>query len=198
MFRNLPQTGGDFSPGRIQLFRPGIKESLVYKTTLQYKDKSFSALTYFKEEDESVFKIVMLTAFGNTLLEAEISKDKFSVNNVISYLDRKPILRLLEKDWRLLLAGNFYSGTPAVFSSAQSNEVVYDLQKKKINNLYRYNMDSSAVVSIESWKCKSKKITVTVSSARGPFPEGLVISHPSLNLQMNMTLLKKAADETPE
>src|SRR5437868_5148881 len=77
---------------KTELFHADTAESMVYKTTVSYKDKEFSALTYFSGRNDSVFKIVLLTTFGNTLLEAEISKSEFKVENVISYLDRKLLL----------------------------------------------------------------------------------------------------------
>src|SRR5689334_19969683 len=82
MFRKLPLAGGDYKSQQVQLFHPGITESLVYKTVMTYKDKEFSSLTYFNQLGDSAYKIVLLTTFGNTLLEAEISKDNFKVNNV--------------------------------------------------------------------------------------------------------------------
>src|SRR5258706_9267890 len=61
MFRDLRGAGTDFKRTDIELFRPGLKESLVYKTTVQFRDKEFSSLTYFNELSDSVFKIVLLT-----------------------------------------------------------------------------------------------------------------------------------------
>src|SRR6478609_1424305 len=61
---------------KTKLFHADTTESIVYKTTVSYKDKEFSALTYFSARKDSVFKIVLLTTFGNTLLEAEISKSE--------------------------------------------------------------------------------------------------------------------------
>ena len=87
MFKGLKEADSTFTRERTALFRNDLKESLLYKTTIQYKEREFSSLTYFNALNDSAFKIVLLTSFGNTLLEAEISRSAFKVNNVISYLN---------------------------------------------------------------------------------------------------------------
>lgn len=96
-FKSFVAADPQYGRGETMIFRPGISESLVYRTAIQYRKKEFSALTYFYPTPDSVFKIILLSDFGNTLLEAEISRDSFSVDNVISYLNRKPFLKLMEK-----------------------------------------------------------------------------------------------------
>ena len=197
MFSDLKSAEGRYSKGILALFRPGKNESLVYKTMVKYKDKEFSSLTYLNPLSDSVFKIVLLTNFGNTLLEAEISRDKFVVNNVINYLDRKPILKLLESDWRLLLGGNLKRSIPLLISE-NSQSTVFDFADGRNNNLYHYNPVTKSVCMIESYKGKSKKVLVNIDSMQDFQPELFSIEHPSLNLKIKMSLLKKITNETVE
>ncbi len=201
MFRGLKSAGGDYSKEMTVLFGPDQKESLVYKTSIKYKykdkDKEFSSLTYLNEISDSVFKIVLLTNFGNTLLEAEISKEKFTVNNVISYLDRKPILKLLENDWRLLLRGNFSCGIPLLFSVNSENKV-FDFADGRTHNLYHYNPEDKSVKLIELYHGKSRKVIITVDSVQDQVPGAFTIEHPSLDLKITMSLLKKISNEPVE
>ena len=198
MFKGLKQGEETFTRDKTKLFPLGIKESLVYKTNIKYKDKEFSSLAYVNEINDSVFKIVLLTSFGNTLLVAEISKEKFIVNNVISYLDRKPILNLLENDWRIVLAGNLSADIPLQFSSTKPEEQVFDYQRGRINNLYYYNLKQKVLTQIESYKGKTKKVVVSISSYKDSMPESFSIEHPSLKLKLDMTLLKKVNNESAE
>ncbi len=198
MFKDLGQAGATFTSDKTKLFRSGVKESLVYKTNIKYKDKEFSSLAYVNEINDSVFKIVLLTSFGNTLLEAKISKEKFIVNNVISYLNRKPILNLFEKDWRLVLSGNLNHEIPLSYSSAKAEEQVFDYQHGRVNNLYYYNLKQESLTQIESYKGKTKKVIVTISSFKDSLPEKFSIEHPSLKLKLDMTLLKKVNNDSAE
>ncbi|CAN5386584.1 hypothetical protein BH11BAC1_BH11BAC1_04810 [soil metagenome] len=197
MFRDLKSAEGIFAKEKTQLFRPGLKESLVYKTVIKYKEREFSSLTYFNELNDSVFKIVLLTTFGNTLLETEISKDKFIVNNVISYLDRKPILNLFESDWRLMLAGNFSDETPFLYSD-NPGETIFGLGKNRKHQLYHYSTVKNAMTAIESFKGSSKKVIVEVETFRDSQPANFSIEHPSLHLKLNFSLLKKVSNEIIE
>ncbi len=196
-FKNLNSAGAAFSREQTELFRSGLKESLVYKTVINYKDKEFSSLTYFNVLNDSVFKIILLTSFGNTLLEAEVSRTTFKVNNVISYLNRKPILRLLENDWRLMLAGNFNIALPAVYSEDELM-TVFNYTAGRTNNLYHYSKIDNSIVLIESFKGKSRKIIVAVVSTKDAQPEIFSIEHPSLKLKISMSLLKKVSNDTVE
>jgi hypothetical protein len=197
MFRNLESAGDSFTRDQAQLFRPGMNESAVYKTTVNYKDKQFSALTYVNGVSDSVFKVVLLTTFGNTLLEAEISHGLMKVNNVVSYLDRKPLLKLFEKDWQLLLAGNLTAERPKIFSRSPA-ETVHAYKVKSANNLYHYSVEKKSLMKIESWKGKKLRTIVMVTEQGILVPESFVIGHPSLNLSMNMSLLKKVGNEPVE
>lgn len=197
MFTDLKNAEGRYSKGMLALFRPGQNESLVYKTMIKYKDKEFSALTYLNALSDSVFKIVLLSNFGNTLFEAEISRDRFTVNNVISYLNRKPILKLLEGDWRILLGGNLKKSIPKLFTE-NSQSTVFDFVDGRTNNLYHYDPVTKSVTMIESYKGKSKKVLVSIDSMQDFQPEVFSIEHPSLHLKITMSLLKKASNESVE
>ena len=197
IFRDLKSARETFKKGQTQLFKPGLKESLVYKTSIRYKEREFSALTYFNTLNDSVFKIVLLASFGNTLLEAEISRESFKVNNVISYLDRKPILKLFEKDWRLMLAGNFSRDMP-LLAADSPKEIIFDYQRNRINNLYHYDLDKKTVVRIESFKGKKRNAIVVLDSFQDSQPANFSIEHPSLHLKLTMSMLKKVSNETIE
>ncbi len=197
MFADLKSGEGRYSKGMLALFHAGKNESLVYKTMIRYKDKEFSSLTYLNALSDSVFKIVLLSNFGNTLLEAEISRDRFTVNNVISYLNRRPILKLLEADWRILLGGNLKTSIPELYSG-NSQIMVFDFVDGRTNNLYHYNPVTKSVTQIESYKGKSKKVHVSIDSRQGYQPEVFSIEHASLHLKITMSLLKKAGNESVE
>jgi len=197
MFRDLKSAEGVFTKEKTQLFRPGLKESLVYKTVIKYKEREFSSLTYFNELNDSVFKIVLLTTFGNTLLEAEISRNSFNVNNVISYLNRKPILNLFEKDWRLLLAGNFNLEIPKLYADKQG-ETIFNFGTNRRNGLYYYSSEKNALTKIELYKGQSVRTVVAVDSIQDSQPANFSIEHPTLHLKMNFSLLKKVSNETIE
>lgn len=197
MFRGLKSAGKDFTGEKAKLFRAGEHQSLVYKTTVHFREREFSSLTYVNALNDSVFKIVLLSTFGNTLLEAEISGQEFKVDNVISYLDRKPILKLVEKDWRLLLGPNFSPEIPAIFSESPG-ETVFCFGSKRSHRLYHYDAGSKAVKQIEAFKGKRKKTVVTADSQNNFHPEKFSMEHEALKLKITFSLLDKVSDDSPE
>src|SRR5690349_2012188 len=112
----LKPASENYQQEQVRLFTNDTSESMVYKTNLDYKGKNFSSLIYLKKTDERTFSMVLMSAFGNTMLEGTFSNEKFTFKNVVSYLNRKPLLDLLEDDWRLLLRGNLLSERPMVYA----------------------------------------------------------------------------------
>lgn len=197
MFGGLKTAGDSYSSGMLAIFRPVQNESIVYKTRIEYKEKEFSSLVYLNKMSDTLFKVILLSNFGNTLLEAEVSRDRFKLNNVISYLDKKPILELIEQDWRLLLGGNLKRSIPLLFSQ-NSQDVVYDFVDGRTHNLYHYDPANKSVTMVESHKGRARKVLVKISSNQNSEPEVVSIDHPSLHLKITMSLLKKVSDETIE
>jgi hypothetical protein len=178
------------------VFNRGIQESVVYKTELKFRERSFSALTYFKPRSDSVFSLVLLSTFGNTLLEAEISPDDFKVRNVNEYLNRKPFLNLLEKDWRLLLQGNFITASPYVLQEGGQKIFIYKNGSR--NSRYHYSYETASVSRIESFKGNSIKTLIRITPSANPYPLSFSIEHPGMDLSMNFTMLEKPKDDTAE
>ena len=197
IFRQLKSADGIYEKGMAGLFRSGQPESLVYKSTLTYKDKDFSSLTYVNEVNDSTYKIVLLSNFGNTLLEAQISPQSFNVSSVNSYLNRRPILKLLESDWRLMLGDHLMSSSPALYGT-NDNEKIFDFSKGRTHHLYHYKLNTRSVEMIESYSGNKRKVFIEVSSAKDQQPEIFSIEHSSYHLKITMSLLKKVNNETAE
>ena len=201
MFRKLPEAGSnDYSPRYIQAFPDSLPESLIYKTVLQFRENEFNSLTYLSSTGDSVFHIALLTAFGNTILEADMTKDKFNVRNCIPELNRKYILNFIEKDWRLLLSGNLESPeeNPQMMADSARRISIFVFRKGTTHRLYDYKKSKQILEAIELYKGKKRKTRIHFSSVSGGTPGGIWMEHPSLRFSMEMTLLKKAENESDE
>src|SRR6187402_2800876 len=77
MFQSLKPADDSYTHEHVRLFTNDTSESMVYKTNLDYRNQQNSSLLYLKKTDDSTFSMVLMTTFGNTMLEGTFSKDKF-------------------------------------------------------------------------------------------------------------------------
>jgi len=195
--QSLKPAGENFRQEQVRFFTEDTSESMVYKTNLEYRNQNFSSLVYLKKTDDHTFSMVLTTAFGNTMLEGTFSKQGFVFKNVVSYLNRKPLLDLLEHDWRLLLRGNLFNDTPQVYSDS-AQLTVYHFNDVKTTSLYYYSQGKGTVEMIESYSGKTKKAIISIARMPPKSPEGISIEHPGMDLKIEMVRLKVASDDSVE
>jgi hypothetical protein len=198
MFQSLKPAGDSYRPEHVRLFTNDTSESMVYKTNLDYRGKPFSSLIYLKKTGDSTYSMVLMTTFGNTMLEGTFSKDKFVFKNVVSYLNQTPLLSLLEHDWRLLLRGNLFNDQPQLFSSDAQQTVYYFGDGKSDGSLYYYSQGKESVEMIESYSGKTKKAILNIDRMNPKNPEVITIEHPGMGLKIEMTRLKTPTDDSVE
>lgn len=201
MFRKLPEAGADdYSPRYIQAFPDSLPESLIYKTVLRLRDIEFSSLTYLSSTGDSVFHIVLLTTFGNTILEADMTQEKFTLHNCIPELNKKYILNFIEKDWRLLLYGNLVKPfqNPQLLPDSANTKSIFVFGKNSRHTLFEYDTLKQMLASIEKYKGKKKTTGVRFKGFQNGIPADIRMEHPSLGFSLDMALLKKAEHETDE
>jgi len=195
--QSMKPAGDNFQQEQIRLFTADTSQSMVYKTSLDYRNQNFSSLIYLKKTDEQTFSMVLMTTFGNTMLEGTFSNESFVFKNVVSYLNRKPLLDLLEHDWRLLLRGNLFNDKPQIYSDS-SLQTVYHFTDLKTTSLYYYSKGKRSVEMIESYSGKTKKAVINIDGMPGKNPEVIYIEHPGMGLKIEMVKLKVATDDSVE
>lgn len=193
----MKPVGENFNQEQLRLFTNDTSESMVYKSSLDYRGKNFSSVIYLKKTDEHSFSMVLMSTFGNTMLEGTFSKDSFVFKNVVSYLNRKPLLDLIEHDWRILLRGNLFDARPQIYSESEQ-QTVYQFNDKNTTSLYYYSIGKGTVELIESFSGKSKKAILNIDRMPPKSPESISIEHPGMGLKIEMTRLKVPTDDSVE
>ena len=197
VIQSLKPLGEDFQMEKMQLFTNDTSESMVYKTHLEFRGQSFSSLIYLKKTGHHTFSMVLMSTFGNTMLEGTFSKQEFVFKNVVSYLNRKPLLDLLEHDWRLLLRGNLFTDLPHIYAE-DSLQTIYQFADAKSTSHYYYSHGKETVEMIESYTGKSKKAVLNIDRMPPKNPESISIEHPGMGLKIELTRLKVPTDESVE
>src|SRR3954470_12357575 len=77
VIQSLSPAGEDYRQEQVRLFTNDTSESMVYKTNLEFRGQNFSSLIYLKKTDEHTYNMVLMTTFGNTMLEGTFSNQRF-------------------------------------------------------------------------------------------------------------------------
>jgi len=103
-------------------------------------------------------------------------------------LNKKAILKTLEKDLRLILMNNMVSGKAKILKD--ENNLVYKLKKNKRNNYYYINTKADKLVVIESLSGIFKKVTIELKDYKDNYPEKINILHHNIKLNIKLKLIE--------
>jgi len=122
----------------------------IYKTTIDFKDKSFSGLLLVRENIDSSFRIAFVTEVGMKIFEFEFfprQKNAFHVVSILSYLDKAIIIKTLKRDFESIFMVFTAFKTPNIkplekdlyiYKYCYEGKRSYLVQGKKIQNMSRF------------------------------------------------------------
>ena len=176
------------NPSEIKLIFNNDSNKILFKTQIDLYDNNFSGLLVVKSIKENNKKIVLVTELGIKIFEFEFRDDEFEVHYCLEMLNKKAILKTLEKDLRLILMNNMVSGKAKILKD--ENNLVYKLKKNKRNNYYYINTKADKLVVIESLSGIFKKVTIELKDYKDNYPEKINILHHNIKLNIKLKLIE--------
>lgn len=83
---------------------PSLETPLLFKASIRLGKSFYSGLFLIKEmQDDSAIHVVFLSELGLNLLDLAYGNGEFEVISVKEFLNRRPIIRTLQNDFRCLL-----------------------------------------------------------------------------------------------
>jgi len=86
----------------IPVFGPNAVEA-IFRGTIDVNGKHFSGIFVFKKVSENLFRAVLMSEVGMTLLDMSFTPKDFTVNYCIEPLSKKGLFKLLYHDFKLAL-----------------------------------------------------------------------------------------------
>ncbi|HET8737303.1 MAG TPA: hypothetical protein VFM69_11960 [Pricia sp.] len=80
-----------------------ISKDYVYKAKIAAFDTSFGGLLIIKKLGPAHHRIVFTTEMGNTIFDFTFKEDDFKVNRILRKMDRKILITLLKRDFKVLI-----------------------------------------------------------------------------------------------
>ena len=110
-------------------------DKAVYKTNMLVHGNELSGLTVIKKKGRS-FRVVFMSEIGLKYYDMEFYRyeDSAQIHHVINILDRKPVLEMLENNYKLLFM---------IFPEKRSEKFYADKRTKNMIKEYRYKGQKS-------------------------------------------------------
>ena len=164
-----------------------IETDYIYKASIDVFNKHFSGLFIVKKTGENIHRVAFTTEMGTKIFDFSFSESQFTVNFIQEELNRKPLLKILEQDFRTLICEK-----PDIAKSFS-----YDgrsVLKGNINNqAYFFYLDSANNL-IETVYPKRGKASIVYSFSKinSDIAEEIKIKHQSLQMTINLKSFKKS------
>ena len=78
----------------------------VYKASIDVYDRNFGGLLIIKKLAENQHRVAFTTEMGNKLFDFTFSEDDFKVNFILDELNKKILINVLKKDFKVLVTQN--------------------------------------------------------------------------------------------
>ncbi len=160
----------------------GQQQSAILDLAIQYKKRYFSGLLIFKyQSKDQSYRTVFATKTGQTIFDLTIFPEKYRINQCVKRLNKKIILNLIVKDFRLIIGQHTVSEETLVLSDTLNQQTLYRQELPAGFFYYYYDNNTNELIKIERGSKKRRKVVAD-------FGEELVIEH----LKLPLTLKVKA------
>ena len=164
--------------------------SYFFKTQADIYGQYLSGLLLIKPVGDTSYRIVFTTEIGIKLFDFEFQKEKFIVHYCMDKLNRKPVIKVLEKDFRLLLLPGISNKTVQVKS--EYSHKVYTWKQDKEYFSYYQDQDKKIIDTMKILSEKrTPKVQVELQNYQKNFPANIRLVHDNIKLTIELKYLER-------
>lgn len=159
----------------------------VYKAKITVYNHKFGGILIVKKTGEQEHRVVFTTEFGNKLFDFKYIGETFIKEFVIDELDKKIIIKTLQKDFKLLISEK------AIVQEKYEvdGDEVYKTSTDKRSNFYFINKKTHTLDKIVSTTNTKEKVAILFSEINDEIATRISINHLSINLQIELEKFTK-------
>jgi hypothetical protein len=170
------------------VFDPSFEKAL-YKGSMDISKYHFSGIFLLKKTSERSFRIVFSNELGMSFYDLELKGDEFIVHSCMPLLNKAPLLKLLEHDFRLLLVPDTTIFMMKRGRSPNRDLTVFAIASARGSFHNTYEIDSGRIRRIQTSRSSSVRTDLQIPGYEGKLPRKITISNPTIRLHVQMTLL---------
>jgi hypothetical protein len=174
----------------INKFQPKGVKTAWYKTSIDVIGKHISGLLFIKDMPDSSKRIVFTNEAGLKFLDFEFSSNKsFRVHYIFNQLDKKPVIRLLQKDFALMLALPFKRNEWLGWQN--NNDILYGVIEKQEKHYFITDKDCASLQRVESGSKRKRMVSLFLFGADRRQPDSMYLRHHTFAMEIKLRKLIK-------
>ena len=161
-----------------------------YQASIDVANKHLSGLVLIKNMPDSSQRVVFTSEAGVTFFDFSFKQpQKFTVHTIIKKLNRKPVIKTLQKDFELMLGTPFTQG--AIQSWKTHEETFFGVTQKKETAYFITDKDCSSLRRLEWGTKRKRKVSIQIMGSEYSLPDTIAITHYTFPLQIRLTRFQK-------
>ena len=161
-----------------------VGEQYLYRATITAYGHTFSGLLAAKITADNAWRVALTTDFGNTLFQFYYRRGEgWRVEYITEALDRKPLIRLLERDFEDLLQADRYAD-----KYTHNQEVAYVATEGK-RKVYLFENQDKKIYKQENIKGSKHYTTFAAHYKAGGELSQIVIEHHTVPVKITLDVL---------
>ena len=159
-------------------------QDYIYKANIEVYDNTFGGIFIVKKIGEQQHRIVFTTEMGNKLFDFTFNKDAFTVNYILDDLNKKILINILKKDFKVLITENpktkntFKGNNQDVFETNIQGNKYYYFKKDYLFKIIRANRSK-------------EKVRFLFTDINDNIAQHIEIIHSNIKLKINLKSITK-------
>lgn len=154
-------------------------QDYIYKANIEVYDNAFGGIFIVKKIGDQHHRIVFTTEMGNKLFDFTFNKDDFTVNYILDDLNKKILINVLKKDFKVLITEHLI---------AEKNYVITDeiIKKTSLDNKTYYYFESPEITKIIRANSHKEKVRFLFTDLNDNIAKHIEIIHSNIKLKINL------------
>src|SRR5688500_7527255 len=169
---------------------PKLFTTSWYHASVDVVVRHIIGLLLIKNMPDSSYRVVFTNEAGVTFFDFGFAgKETFKVYNIISQLNKKPVVQTLRKDFELILGLPFRKGPYQAY--ALNDEIFFGVRQKKETAYFITNKDCASLRTLEFGDDRKRKVIVKLNGQQYPTTDKIEFVHNTFKMQINLTRFEK-------
>lgn len=151
----------------------------IYKANIEVYDNTFGGIFIVKKLGEQQHRIVFTTEMGNKLFDFSFNKDQFKVNYILEDLDKKILINILKKDFKVLITENLKTEETYSFHSET-------IKKTKLSNKTYYYFETPELSQVIRANNQKEKVRFLFTKINDNIAQHIEIIHSNIKLKISL------------
>ncbi len=164
------------------------KQDYVYKARVSAYGREMTGIFITKKLTDTTHRVVFTTEFGNKLLDFEVTEHTMKVNSILEEMNRRMLVRVLEKDFRLLLREQYKISK----QMERGTETVFVSKVGKDNLILKTNA-AHGLYSIVNASSRKETIVIRFESVTNSIAEKVTLEHRDIDLAIELSYMAEAS-----